>query len=100
MRIGVKVRDADRHAPSGACLVDRYRVRYRVRPSDARNRCLVARRARARGESAHEGACESDKSEFPSERQASCAGLRREFYPAYIRELLDFDYDEKLPEEA
>jgi len=60
----------------------------------------VARRARARGESAHEGACESEKSEFPSERQASCAGLRREFYPAYFGELVDYDYDDDLPEEA
>jgi hypothetical protein len=40
------------------------------------------------------------KSAFPSARQAACAGLRRQFYPDHLRDLVDYDYAEALPEEA
>ena len=34
---------------------------------------------------------------FPSARQASCAGLKRQFYPAHVRHLVDYDYEARLP---
>jgi hypothetical protein len=37
---------------------------------------------------------------FPSARQAACAGLRREYYPAYLRDMVDYDYDEDLRRRA
>ena len=37
---------------------------------------------------------------FPSKRQARCSGLKRKYYPDYVREFVDYDYDEGLPEEA
>lgn len=40
------------------------------------------------------------KQPFPSARQASCAGLKRQFYAEYLREFVDYDYAEELPEEA
>lgn len=36
----------------------------------------------------------------PSPRQAKAAGLERRFYPPYLRDLVDYDYDKALPEEA
>jgi hypothetical protein len=35
---------------------------------------------------------------FPSARQKRCAGLKRSYYPDYVREFVDYDYDESLPE--
>ena len=32
-----------------------------------------------------------------SPRQERCAGLERRYYPAYLRDLVDHDYDDKLP---
>lgn len=40
------------------------------------------------------------KAPFPSRRQASCAGLKKQFYPAHLREMVDCDYAEGLPESA
>jgi hypothetical protein len=37
---------------------------------------------------------------FPSARQKRCAGLKRSYYPDYVREFIDYDYDDKLPEAA
>lgn len=37
---------------------------------------------------------------FPSARQASCEGLKRQFYPDYLADLVDYDYDDDLPPEA
>jgi hypothetical protein len=37
---------------------------------------------------------------FPSARQKRCAGLKRSYYPDYVREFVDYDYDESLPEAA
>ena len=31
---------------------------------------------------------------FPSARQASCAGLKRQFYPAHVRHLVMTHYDQ------
>ena len=36
------------------------------------------------------------KEPFPSPRQASCAGLKRQFYPAHIRHFVDYDYEARL----
>jgi hypothetical protein len=54
-------------------------------------------RARATTRRVKDGA---ERSGFPSTRQAKAPGLRREFYPAYLRELVDYDYDGQLPESA
>jgi hypothetical protein len=40
------------------------------------------------------------KQDFPSARQRSCAGLNRRFYPPYQRDLIDYDYDQRLPQGA
>jgi hypothetical protein len=37
---------------------------------------------------------------FPSARQKRCAGLKRSYYPDYVREFVDYDYDDSLPEDA
>ena len=37
---------------------------------------------------------------FPSARQARAAGLKRNYYPEYLREFVDYDYDEALPDAA
>jgi hypothetical protein len=36
------------------------------------------------------------KQAFPSARQASCAGLKRQFYAAHQRDLVDYDYEGRL----
>lgn len=42
----------------------------------------------------------SQRAPFPSARQASCAGLKPQFYPPYLRGLVDYDYADKLPPDA
>lgn len=37
---------------------------------------------------------------FPSARQRRCAGLKRAYYPDYVREFVDYDYDASLPDAA
>jgi hypothetical protein len=37
---------------------------------------------------------------FPSPRQKRASGLKRSYYPDYLRELVDYDYDESLPDDA
>lgn len=41
-----------------------------------------------------------EKAAFPSARQKGCAGLKKKFYPQHLRELVDYDYAEGLPEGA
>lgn len=36
----------------------------------------------------------------PSARQKRCVGLARGTYPAYLRDLVDYDYDKGLPDAA
>jgi hypothetical protein len=37
---------------------------------------------------------------FPSSRQRRASGLKRSYYPDYLRDLVDYDYDESLPDDA
>jgi hypothetical protein len=46
------------------------------------------------------GLLDRQKHAFPSPRQLKAPGLRREFYPAFLREMVDCDYLDELSEEA
>src|SRR3954468_23873159 len=53
-----------------------------------------------RARSTAQGTSPAIREAFPSARQRRCAGLKRSYYPDYVREFVDYDYDESLPDEA